>query len=142
MKNLLRTTAIPTLGLRLIVAIIFLSEGIQKFLFPELLGAGRFAKIGFHDPAFWANFTASSEIICSLFILPGLLTRIASIPLLIIMGTAFVTTKWPLLIEKGFWPMMHEYRTDFALTMLLFYLLIYGGGRWSFDLKLYGKTEQ
>jgi len=142
MKNLLRTTAIPTLGLRLIVAIIFLSEGIQKFLFPELLGAGRFAKIDFHDPAFWANFTASFEIICSLFILPGLLTRIASIPLLIIMGTAFVTTKWPMLIEKGFWPMMHEYRTDFALTILLFYLLMYGGGRWSFDLKLYGKTEQ
>jgi len=49
---------------------------------------------------------------------------------LIIMVTAFVTTKWPILIEKGFWPFAHEYRTDFAMTLLLIYLLIDVGGRW------------
>ncbi len=142
MKNLLRTSNIPTLMIRLVVGLIFLSEGVQKFLFPELLGSGRFAKIGFDHPVFWANVTACFEIVCSWFILAGLFTRMASIPLLIIMLTAFITTKWPALNEKGFWMMAHEYRTDFALTLLLFYLLVYGGGRLSFDSKLYGKTKE
>jgi len=119
--------------IRIIIGLIFLSEGIQKYLFPDLLGPGRFEKIGFTDPAFWAYFTGTFEIICSTLILFGLFTRIASVPLLIIMITAFVTTKWPLLIDKGFWIMAHEYRTDFAMTLLLIYLLISGGGRWSVD---------
>lgn len=121
--------------LRIIVGLIFLSEGIQKFLFPDLLGPGRFEKIGFTDPAFWAYFTATFEIICSLMILTGFLTRIAAIPLFIIMVTAFISTKWPLLLDKGFWVMAHEYRTDFAMTLLLIYLFFSGGGGWSFDSK-------
>lgn len=121
---------------RLIVGLIFLTEGIQKYLFPELLGTGRFLKIGFTNPEFWAYFTGTFEIICGIFILLGLFTRLVSIPLFIIMMTAFVTTKWPLLMEKGFWPFAHEYRTDFAMTLLLIYLLIYGGGGWSVDSKI------
>lgn len=121
---------------RLLVGLIFLSEGIQKYLFPELLGAGRFEKIGFADPAFWAYFTATFEIICGFLVLLGWYVRIAVIPLFIVMMTAFVTTKWPILIDKGFWAMAHEYRTDFSMTLLLIYLFIYGAGRWSFDLNL------
>lgn len=123
--------------IRLIVGFVFLTEGIQKFLFPDLLGMGRFAKIGFSDPALWAEFTGTFEIICGLFVILGLLIRLASIPLLIIMITAFITTKWPLLISKGFWPFAHEYRTDFAMTLLLIYILIYGAGKWSADLKIF-----
>jgi putative oxidoreductase len=123
--------------IRIVVGLIFLSEGIQKFLFPDLLGTVRFEKIGFSDPAFWAYFTATFEIICSSLILIGLLIRIAAFPLIIIMVTAFITTKWPILTDKGFWTMAHEYRTDFAMTILLIYLLISGGGRWSLDLNIY-----
>jgi uncharacterized membrane protein YphA (DoxX/SURF4 family) len=122
---------------RIVVGIIFLAEGIQKYLFPDLLGTGRFLKIGFSHPDFWAYFTASFEIGCGAFVLLGFFTRVVSIPLLIIMITAFITTKWPMLIDKGIWPMMHEYRTDFAMTVLLIYLLISGGGRWSLDSKMY-----
>jgi putative oxidoreductase len=122
--------------IRLIVGLIFLSEGIQKFLFPELLGVGRFLKIGFGHPAFWAYFTGTFEIICSAFILLGLFTRLVSIPLFIIMITAFITTKWPILLDKGFWSMAHEYRTDFAMTLLLIYLFIYGSGGWSIDSRI------
>lgn len=136
MIRLLGTAKIPTLLCRIAVGLIFLSEGIQKYLFPENLGVGRFLKIGFSNPAFWAYLTGTFEIVCGILILLGLLTRLASIPLLIIMIVAFITTKYPELIEKGFWFMVHDYRTDFAMTLLLIYLLIYGGGNYSLDKKI------
>jgi putative oxidoreductase len=126
---------------RLIVGLIFLSEGIQKYLFPELVGTGRFEKIGFTDPAFWAYFVGTFEIICGSFVMLGLFIRLASVPLLIIMITAFVSTKWPILMEKGFWAMAHEYRTDFAMTLLLIFLLIYGAGNWSIDSMINKSSE-
>ena len=82
--------------IRLIVGLVFLSEEIQKFLFPETVGSGRFKKIGFENPEFRALFVASFEIICGTLVLLGFLTRIASVPLLIIMITALVTTKIPI----------------------------------------------
>ncbi|MBS1530077.1 MAG: DoxX family protein [Bacteroidetes bacterium] len=136
MKKLLSTSSYPLLLCRLAVGLIFLSEGIQKFLRPEDIGSGRFAKIGFSSPDFWAHFAGSFEIVCGLMVLIGLFTRFAVIPLLIIMITAFITTKLPILSGKGFWPFAHEYRTDFALTLLLLLLLTYGGGRTSLDSRM------
>ena len=116
---------------RLVVGLIFLTEGIQKYLFPDLLGTGRFLKIGFSDPAFWAYFTGTFEIICGALLVLGLLVRLATIPPFIVMMVAFVTTKWPILMDKGFWPFAHEYRTDFAMTLLLVFLFLYGTENWS-----------
>ena len=121
---------------RLIVGLVFLTEGIQKYVFPDLLGTGRFLTIGFSNPAFWAYFSGTFEILCGTLVILGLITRLASIPLIIIMVTAFITTKIPILVHKGVWPWAHEYRTDFAMTLLLIYLIIYGAGRWSFDSKI------
>jgi len=135
MKKIVSTSAIPTLLCRLAVGFIFLSKGLQKYILPEEAGTGRFAKIGFSDPAFWAYFTGSFEIFCGILILIGFLTRIAAVPLLVIMITAFITTKIPILSDKGFWPFAHEYRTDFAMTLLLIFLLINGGGKHSVDIK-------
>ena len=118
---------------RLIVGLIFLTEGIEKYLFPELMGTGRFFKIGFSDPSFWAYFTGTFEIVCGTLIVIGLLARLACIPPLIIMVVAFVVTKLPILVGKGFWQFAHEYRTDFAMTLLLIYLFIIGAGKWSVD---------
>ena len=125
-----------TLFIRIIVSLIFISEGIQKYLFLAVFGPGYFAEIGFNHSFFWAYFTGAFEIICGILILFGLLTRLASIPLLIIMITAFITTKLPLLINKGFMTFAHEYSTDFSLTLLLILLIIYGGGNWSVDWKI------
>jgi len=141
MKAILQTTPIPALLCRLVSGLIFLSEGIQKYVRPEDVGEGRFAKIGFTNPGFWAHFTGTFEIICGLLILTGLLTRFAAIPLLIIMIVAFITTKYPLLVEKGFWSFAHDYRTDFAMTLLLIFLLIYGGGKNSLDIKIFNKSK-
>jgi uncharacterized membrane protein YphA (DoxX/SURF4 family) len=135
MKRILETSPVPTLLCRLAVGLIFLSEGLQKYIRPEEVGTGRFEKIGFPNPALWAYFTGSFEIVCGILILLGFLTRLAAIPLLIVMLTAFVTTKIPILLDKGFWAFAHDYRTDFAMTLLLIFLLIYGGGRNSVDMK-------
>lgn len=124
---------------RLVVGLVFLSEGIQKFLFPELLGAGRFEKIGFSNPEFLAAFVATFEIVCGLLVLAGLMVRVTAIPLLIIMITAIISTKIPILAAKGFWSMAHEGRTDFAMTMLIIYLIIFGAGKWSVDYLLKSK---
>ena len=121
---------------RLIVGLVFLSEGIQKFLFPELVGAGRFEKIGFANPEFLAPFVASFEIVCGIFVLIGFSVRVAAIPLLIIMITAITTTKIPILTEKGFWQMAHDSRTDFAMTLLIVFLIIYGSGKFSADYRI------
>ena len=54
---LLRTQAPAAVVLiRLVVGLVFLSEGIQKFLFADSLGVGRFARIGLPAPGFPGRF--------------------------------------------------------------------------------------
>lgn len=136
MKRIINTTDIPALLIRVVTGLIFLSEGLQKYITPGIAGAGRFAEIGFSDAAFWAYFTGTFEIVCSILVLIGLFTRLAAIPLFIIMIVAFATTKVPILTDKGFGAFTHEYRTDFAMTLLLVYLITYGGRNNSIDKKL------
>ncbi|PWT73071.1 MAG: DoxX family protein [Bacteroidetes bacterium] len=124
MSNFQQARNLWTITCRLVVGLIFLSEGIQKYIFPNDLGAGRFVKIGIGHASFWAYFTGAFEIICGTMILFGIYVRIAAIPLFIIMIVAFFTTKLPLLMKQGFWAFAHEYRLDFALTLLLIYLII------------------
>lgn len=121
---------------RLIVGLIFISEGIQKYLVVTIYGPAFFKEIGLSNPMFWVYFTGAFEIFCGILILFGLLTRLASIPLLTIMIIAFITTKLPLLTTNGFWTFSHESSIEFSLTLLLTLLFIYGGGKWSVDLKI------
>src|SRR3954447_2455903 len=89
---------------RLLVGAVFLSEGVQKFLFPDALGVGRFAKIGIPAPAFTGPFVGAVEIVCGALILLGLVTRLATIPLLVSMTVAVISTKVPILLGRGFGP--------------------------------------
>jgi len=125
-----------TIIIRLIVGAVFLSEGIQKFLFPAIRGAGRFEKIGLPFPEFLGSFVGTFEILCGAFILLGLFTRLASIPLIVIMLVAIATTKSEVLADKGFWEMMHGSRTDWSMLLGNVFLLIKGGGYWSLDNEL------
>jgi len=121
---------------RLLVGAVFLSEGIQKFLYPAALGAGRFAKIGIPLPHLAGPFVGIVEIVCGAMILIGLLTRLAAIPLLIDICVAILTTKVPMLLHQGFWPMAHEARVDFCMLLGLLFLLIEGAGPLSVDRHL------
>ncbi len=126
--------------IRLLVGLVFLPEGVKKFLFPDQWGAGRFARIGIPIPAAMAQFVGAVEVVCGLFLLAGLLTRLAAIPLLVDIGVAIGTTKVPLLWRAtavssrvGFWSLQAESRTDFAMLMGLVFLLVAGGGAYSLD---------
>jgi putative oxidoreductase len=122
--------------IRLIVGGVFLSEGIQKFLFPDAVGAVRFAKIGIPSPEVMAPFVGIFEITCGSLMLAGLLARVAAIPLIVVMLVAISTTKLPILHQDGFWKMAHEARTDWSMLLGSIFLLIVGAGAWSLDARL------
>ena len=119
--------------IRILVGWVFVSEGIQKFLFPAALGWGRFAKIGLPHPHVLAPVVGIVEIVCGALVILGLWTRIAAIPLLIVIGTAIATTKIPILHHQGVWAMLHEARADFSMALGLIFLLIVGAGSWAMD---------
>jgi putative oxidoreductase len=121
--------------IRVMVGLVFISEGVQKFLYPDDVGAGRFAKIGLPAPGTLAPFVGGVEIVCGLLVVIGLLTRFAVLPLLVVMFTALGSTKVPILLKSGFWKMAHEARTDWAMLLGLLFLLLAGAGAWSFDAK-------
>jgi putative oxidoreductase len=136
-KNWFNTDAARTTFLiRLMIGAVFLSEGIQKFLFADLRGAGRFAKLGFPSPEFLGSFVGIFEVLGGLLILIGLCTRFASLWLMIIMLVAFATTKAEVFNEKGFWELLHGSRTDWSMLLGSTFLLIKGGGAWSLDNKI------
>ena len=123
----------PVFLIRLMVGGVFLTEGIQKFLFVEALGVGRFMKIGIPAPQIMAPFVGGVEILFGALILLGLFTRPATIPLLINILVAIATTKIPMLLENGFWKAAHESRVDASMVLGLTAILLVGAGRWSLD---------
>lgn len=122
-----------TLLIRLAVGSVFLSEGIQKFLFADQLGIGRFVKIGIPAPEVLAPLVGGFEIVCGVLILMGLLTRLAAIPLITIMCVAIASTKIPILMKSGIWTMAHEARTDVSMLLGSLFLLAVGAGPISLD---------
>ncbi len=122
------------LFIRLSVGLIFFTQGILKYIDPNM-GVLRFTRIGFPFPDFTAHFVGTFEIACGFLVTIGLLTRTAGIPLLIINLTAIATTKIPELFRpgQGFWFVISDARTDFAMLAGILFLLIEGAGRWSVD---------
>ncbi len=143
LQRIVATSAPPSvLLIRLVVGAVFLSEGIQKFLFPNDLGVGRFIKIGIPAPQVMATFVGMVEIVCGTLIIFGLLTRLAAIPLIIDMLVAIVTTKIPILLKSGFWAMAHEARVDYAMLLGSIFLLVVGAGRLSIDWRLGSRASR
>jgi len=130
------STAKAILLIRILVGWVFLSEGIQKFLFPEALGVGRFVKIGIPWPQVMAPFVGVVEIVCGTLLLVGLLTRLVAIPLLIDICVALYSTKIVTLAKNGIWSTLHEARTDVSMLLGLIFLLLMGGGSLALDARI------
>lgn len=135
--------------IRIAVGWVFVSEGIQKFLYPAALGVGRFAKIGIPAPETMGPFVGAVEIVCGALVLVGLLTRFAALVLIANMFVAIVSTKVPILLgygywmfshsmapKTGIWSFLHESRTDFSMLIGSLFLLFVGGGWQSLDARL------
>jgi uncharacterized membrane protein YphA (DoxX/SURF4 family) len=140
--------------IRLAVGMVFASEGIQKFLYPDALGAGRFARIGIPAPEVMGVFVGVVETVCGSLVLAGLLTRLAAGPLIVDMVVAIASTKVPILLGHGYflfsdppgsktglWSMLHEARTDFSMLLGSAFLLLLGAGGWSLDAVLMVKMN-
>lgn len=123
--------------IRLLVGGVFLSEGIQKLLFPGILGVDRFAALGFPVPGVTATAVGTIEIIAGSAVLLGLATRLAALFLLIVALVAIITTKIPILVghgvwvfpvpdaeRYGLWGFLHAWRGDIAMVIGSLYLLV------------------
>lgn len=135
-----------TVLIRLMVGWVFLSEGIQKFLYPDLLGAGRFARIGIPWPHLSGPFVGAVEVIGGALVLLGLFTRLAALILLIDISVAIVSTKVPILLghgfwifhlgkvpRVGFWAASSEARTDLSMWLGCAFVIVVGAGVISLD---------
>jgi putative oxidoreductase len=143
MKKILSTNAPKSvIFIRSALALVFVGEGLQKFLFPAALGVGRFIKIGIPAPEIMAPFVGVVEIAGGILILFGLYTRLASISLIIDMIVAISTTKIAMLFKDGIWAMLHESRVDFTMLLGCIFLLIVGGGISSLDYKLIFSSKE
>jgi uncharacterized membrane protein YphA (DoxX/SURF4 family) len=131
-----RSSSASIVFIRVAVGLIFSTQGILKYIDPNM-GVGRFTKIGFPHPYFTAYFVGTFEIVCGLLVLLGLWTRLAAVPLLVVISTAIATTKIPELFRpnQGFWYMVSDARTDFAMLCCLLFLIACGAGAWSLDAK-------
>lgn len=156
LPKLLKTEESPWFILiRIMVGAVFVSEGIQKFLFAADVGAGRFERIGIPFPELMGPFVGLTEVVAGVLILIGLATRPAAAVLVWIMLVAIFTTKIPILLGSdflgfqvrelsryGFWSMAHASRNDWSMLMGSLFLLFVGGGRWSMDLKLWKERRR
>jgi len=115
---------------------VFISEGIQKFLFPDELGVGRFVKIGIPAPEVMAPLVGAVETLGGFALLIGLGTRLVAVPLLISMCVAITSTKLFTFGKNGFWKTAHEARTDLLMIFGLLFLLSVGAGRRSLDARI------
>ena len=140
--------------IRLLVGGVFLAEGVQKFLYPDALGAGRFAKIGIPWPAFTGPFVGAVETIGGILLIVGFLTRPAAALLLADITVAILSTKIPILLghaygpfslpkldRYGFWSFLHESRTDFCMWLGSLFLILVGAGSASLDAAIQRRQE-
>lgn len=136
-----------TLLIRLMAGGVFLSEGVLKFVYTNQ-GVGRFTKLGMPMPDVLAPAIAVLEIGGGLLLISGLATRFISVPFLVEMVVAVLSTKIglylgtsplpkpPALPVVGWWAVLHETRSDYAQFMSCLFLLVAGPGPWSLDAVL------
>lgn len=136
-----------TILIRLMAGGVFFWEGVLKFAYPNQ-GVGRFTKIGIPFPEYSADFVGGLEIVGGILLLLGLFTRFITIPFIVEMIVAMLSTKIAIFLgisplplppvppQTGFWAVLHEIRSEYAQLLTVTFLLIVGPGPWSLDALL------
>jgi uncharacterized membrane protein YphA (DoxX/SURF4 family) len=132
--------SLPMILIRVVVGLVFLTEGILKFVRPGELGAGRFAAIGLPYPHLLAPLVGAVEIAGGFGIIFGLFAGEAALALLVVMITALVSTKIPILLARPVGPFalaklshygvlsfLHEARVDLCMIFALIAIAIDSG---------------
>lgn len=130
--------------IRLFAGLIFLGEGILKFIYPSM-GVMRFTLLGFPLPELTAYSIGLLEIVGGICLLLGLFNNLFALLFAGEMIVAFLSTKITLFLgtsplplppvppQTGFWAVVHESRVDYALFFAMIFLLIVGPGKLSLD---------
>jgi putative oxidoreductase len=136
-----------TILIRLMAGGVFLWEGVLKFVYQNQ-GVGRFTKIGIPFPELSADFVGGLEIIGGILLILGLFTRFISVPFIVEMIVAMLSTKIAIFLgvsplplppvppQTGFAAVLHEVRSEYAQLLTVTFLLIVGAGPWSVDALL------
>lgn len=86
-------TWLPPLAARLVVGWVFMWSGWQKLHnLPEMIE--NFRGWGIPNPEILTPFVSGVEFVGGLLLLLGLFTRIAAVPLVVVMAVAIVSAKW------------------------------------------------
>jgi uncharacterized membrane protein YphA (DoxX/SURF4 family) len=133
---------LPMTVIRVMVGLVFLSEGILKFVRPMEFGMGRFDAIGIPFPTVLAPVVAVIEIVCGLAVIAGFYAGDAALALLAVISVAIITTKLPILAGRplgpfvpakmghyGVWSFLHEARVDLCMLLGTVAVLIDSGLR-------------
>jgi|SRR5579871_4928088 len=134
---------LPMILIRVIVAVVFLTEGVLKLVYPGEYGAGRFAHIGIVYPQMTGPLVGIVEIMAGAAVVANFYAGDAALFLLAVILTAIVTTKVPILLGRplgpfalpknvsryGLFGFLHEARTDLAMLFCLLAIVLDSGVR-------------
>jgi len=131
---------IPMILIRVMVGLVFLLEGILKFVRPGELGVGRFAEIGLPFSDRLAPLVGGLEIGGGAAILLNIYAGDAALGLLVVIVFALVSTKLPILLGRplgpfalkklsgyGWLSFFHEASTDLCMLLGLIAVIIDSG---------------
>ena len=121
---------------RLAVGLVFLSTGWGKVHNVEKV-TQFFTDLGIPAPGFHAVLVGWSELLCGAALVIGLLTRLATIPLIVSMIVAILTAKRGDI--HGFFDLVAF--EEFTYLVLLVMIAILGPGNWAVDRYLAKRLE-
>jgi uncharacterized membrane protein YphA (DoxX/SURF4 family) len=131
---------LPMILIRAMVGLVFLTEGILKFVRPHELGVEQFGALGIPFPQVLAPLVAVLEIAGGLAVALGIYAGDAALGLLVLAVGALVTTKLPVLLGRplgpfvpttlayyGWGSFLHEARVDLCMLLGTLAVLIDSG---------------